>query len=36
MNILIALIPALGWGIMPLITGKIGGSPANQMFGIGA
>lgn len=36
MNILIALIPALGWGIMPLITGKIGGSPVNQMFGIGA
>lgn len=36
MNILIALIPAIGWGFMPLITGKIGGSPANQMFGIGA
>jgi len=36
MNILIALIPALGWGFMPIITGKIGGSPANQMFGIGA
>jgi len=36
MNILIALIPALGWGFMPLITGKIGGSPVNQMFGIGA
>lgn len=32
---LLALIPALGWGIMPLITGKIGGSPVNQMFGIG-
>lgn len=36
MNILIALIPALGWGTMPLITGKIGGSPVNQIFGIGA
>jgi Putative glucose uptake permease len=36
MNILIALIPAIGWGFMPLITGKVGGSPANQMFGIGA
>lgn len=36
MNILIALIPALGWGFMPIITGKIGGSPVNQMFGIGA
>lgn len=36
MNILIALIPALGWGFMPIITGKVGGSPVNQMFGIGA
>lgn len=35
MNYLIALIPALGWGFMPLITGKIGGSAVNQMFGIG-
>ncbi|HJE26427.1 MAG TPA: GRP family sugar transporter, partial [Limosilactobacillus pontis] len=26
MSYLIALIPALGWGFMPLITGKIGGS----------
>ena len=33
---LLALIPALGWGLMPLITGKIGGSAVNQMFGIGA
>ena len=36
MNILIALVPALGWGFMPIITGKVGGSPVNQMFGIGA
>lgn len=36
MNYLIALIPAIGWGTMPLITGKIGGSAVNQMFGIGA
>lgn len=36
MNILIALLPAIGWGCMPLITGKVGGSPINQMFGIGA
>ena len=36
MNVLIALIPALGWGFMPIITGKVGGSPVNQMFGIGA
>lgn len=36
MAYLIALIPALGWGFMPIITGKIGGSSANQTFGIGA
>ena len=36
MEYLIALIPALGWGVMPLITGKMGGSEANQIFGIGA
>lgn len=36
MNILIALIPAIGWGVVPIITGKIGGSAANQIFGIGA
>ncbi len=36
MNILIALLPAIGWGVMPLITGKVGGSPVNQIFGIGA
>lgn len=36
MAYLIALIPALGWGFMPLITGKVGGSEANQVFGIGA
>lgn len=36
MNILIALLPALGWGLMPLVTGKVGGSPTNQIFGIGA
>lgn len=35
MAYLIALIPALGWGFMPIITGKIGGSSANQTFGIG-
>lgn len=36
MNLLIALLPALGWGLMPLVTGKVGGTPANQIFGIGA
>ena len=35
MNILIALIPALGWGIQPLILGKIGGKPSNQILGTG-
>lgn len=33
---LLALVPAVGWGIMPLITGKVGGSTINQTFGIGA
>lgn len=36
MQYLVALIPALGWGLMPLIAGKMGGSEANQIFGIGA
>lgn len=36
MNILIALLPAIGWGVMPLVTGKVGGRPVNQIFGIGA
>ena len=36
MNILIALIPALGWGIFPLIAGKIkNGQPANELTGLG-
>lgn len=35
MNILIALIPALGWGLMPLVASKTGGKPANQIFGTG-
>lgn len=36
MNILIALIPALGWGIFPLIAGKIkNGQPANELMGLG-
>lgn len=33
---LIAMIPALGWGFMPIITTKVGGSPVNQMFGLAA
>lgn len=35
MGILLALIPALGWGIQPLIATKVGGSPANQIVGTG-
>lgn len=36
LSYLLALVPAIGWGIMPLITGKVGGSTVNQTFGIGA
>ncbi|MFD1418620.1 GRP family sugar transporter [Companilactobacillus keshanensis] len=35
MGVLLALIPALGWGIQPLIASKVGGSPSNQIFGTG-
>ncbi|GAY71891.1 GRP family sugar transporter [Lentilactobacillus kosonis] len=35
MGILIALIPALGWGVQPVILGKIGGKPTNQILGTG-
>ncbi|MBC1531174.1 EamA family transporter [Listeria booriae] len=34
MNILIALIPALMWGIMPLLITKIGGTTRQQTMGI--
>lgn len=33
MNILIGLIPALAWGILPLVVTKIGGKPINQIIG---
>ncbi|KRK57065.1 GRP family sugar transporter [Fructilactobacillus fructivorans] len=33
MNILIALLPALGWGFLPIATGLIGGKPINQLMG---
>ncbi|WP_261806762.1 GRP family sugar transporter [Lapidilactobacillus luobeiensis] len=33
MNLLIGLIPALGWGIMPLIATKAGGDHINQIVG---
>lgn len=35
MNIIYALIPALGWGIQPIILGKLGGRPTNQIVGTG-
>lgn len=35
MNIIIALIPAVCWGIFPLIASKTGGGPANQILGTG-
>ncbi|MCC8190846.1 MAG: GRP family sugar transporter [Planctomycetes bacterium] len=33
MSLLIGLIPALGWGLMPLAVAKIGGKPSNQILG---
>ncbi len=33
MNIVIALIPALLWGLTPLLVGKIGGKPIQQQLG---
>jgi len=33
MSILIGLLPALAWGLMPLFVAKIGGKPSNQIFG---
>ena len=32
-NILIGLMPMIGWGIFPVIVGKIGGKPASQILG---
>ena len=33
MNLLIALIPAICWGLNPTIVGKIGGKPIQQQLG---
>lgn len=33
MNIVIALIPAVMWGIMPLVVSRIGGKPKQQIIG---
>lgn len=35
MNLLLAFIPAIFWGINPLIVTKTGGSATNQVFGLG-
>jgi glucose uptake protein len=34
-GVLLALIPAIGYGVQPLIATKVGGSPSNQIFGTG-
>ncbi|KRL94883.1 GRP family sugar transporter [Limosilactobacillus equigenerosi] len=36
MSYLIGLIPALAWGIMPLLATKAGGTEKHQIFGIGS
>ncbi|ANZ57441.1 ribose uptake protein RbsU [Fructilactobacillus lindneri] len=33
MDILIALLPAIGWGVLPIATSLIGGKPINQLLG---
>ena len=33
MAILIGLIPALAWGILPIVASKMGGKPSNQILG---
>lgn len=35
MGYLIALVPAICWGIQPIVASKTGGSATNQVFGIG-
>lgn len=35
MSILVGLIPAIGWGLMPLLTSKAGGRESNQIVGTG-
>ncbi|MCI1858435.1 MAG: GRP family sugar transporter [Sporolactobacillus sp.] len=30
---LISLMPAIGWGLMPIISKKVGGTPRQQLFG---
>lgn len=35
MNLLLVLVPAIFWGINPIIVTKTGGSATNQVFGLG-
>ena len=36
MNVILALLPAIGWGVIPLIVRKVKDShPANQILGVG-
>src|SRR5699024_2173096 len=32
-NILIGLMPMIGWGRFPIVTGKVRGKPVNQIIG---
>jgi len=33
LNLLIGLLPMIGWGLFPILTGKFGGKPVNQILG---
>lgn len=33
LNLLIGLMPMIGWGLFPVLTGKFGGKPVNQILG---
>lgn len=33
MNIIIGLIPAIAWGVLPIVVTKVGGRPVNQILG---
>ena len=33
LNLLIGLMPMIGWGFFPILTGKVGGKPVNQILG---
>ncbi len=35
MNILLALVPAIGWGVQPLILEKVGSGTNNEILGTG-